>query len=294
MDSSHGSHQPFLRHEDEIQVKFSPGLHLPGLGRCDPQPSSENLDTPGLKTFSSRSETNDGMTLIGPCVGATESNVATVPGSGPGEPLVEIYKYGPNPRLPGLVVLADAGPGVVTDDRFNLVSPREGRNLAGFFQSVAYELKDSRDRTSLLVHMNVPKNQRGSEGLFSPVVLADETVGDRCGERADGTPPPSLARVDGGPKECLSELSRPVVTIRAFVVNGEAPGRLADVNGDDVVDIADAEQGAWRILSGEAILRIRQAEELIPTLFYDFNGDGEASIPKEMPSDPLSLEDPPR
>ncbi len=108
---------------------------------------------------------------------------------------VEDAGYGSNPRLPGLVVVADAGT----------------QNLAGFFHSVAYELRDSQGRTSILAHMNVPKN------LFSP---------------------------EG--KE---------VTIRAFVVAGDALEKLEDKNDDGIVDIKDAK--GLKLLSAEATLRVR-------------------------------------
>ncbi len=119
---------------------------------------------------------------------------------------VEKAGYGSNPRLPNLVVVADA----------------DERNLAGWFQSVAYELKDARGRTSILAHMNVPR------GLF----------------------------LAAGEEELLSAVGK-VVTIRAFVVGGDPLEKLPDANGDGIVDIADARRKGLRLLSEQATLRVQ-------------------------------------
>ncbi len=249
---------------DETQVEFTPGFHLPKAGDCSGQPE--------VKSFDETTGTNDGSTPIGPCL--------EPPGKG--------YGYGANPRLPGLVVLADAGPGVVTDEDFDRPSPPEARNLAGLFQSVAYALKDSRGRTSIVAHMNVPAR------LFAPIALSDRNVSGLCQREV---------RVDGEDRVCSEEWNPRAVTIRAFVVNGRepqtlavnrrAPAVLANVNGDDVIDIADAERAGWQLLSGQATLEITQTGgwSVVP---HDLDGNGSVGEPVSPPPDPGELKEPPR
>ena len=258
--------------EDETAVEFTLWLDRPQPG-CSGRPQ--------IKSFDANDRTNEALVGIGPCAGPCIGATARSCG------------YGHNSNLPGLVVLADAGPSVFTSEDFNRPLPRKARNLAGLFQSVAYELKDLRGKTSIRAHMNVP------EQLFSPVLMVDESVDDRC----NGT----LARIDGGPVECLSDVGisdvgTEMVTIRAFVVNGQVPPAVAgnrwldeleDANGDGVVDIKDAEQAGWRLLSGQAILKITQLGMVLPQIYFDLDGDGEAGS-LVLPPDPGSIEDPPR
>lgn len=200
-----------------------------------------------------------------------------------GESTLDSCGYGPNPLLPGLVLIADAGPGVITDEHFERLSPHKVRNLAGFFHSVAYELKDSRSRTSILAHMNVPRD------LLQPVVMIDEAVDDRCEEKD------ILARVDGGPEVCLSDLEQ-VVTLRAFIVNGRAPAELADQNGDGVVDSRDAEKAGAKLISGQAVLGVRQLPQM-PDLCNDPDGGLQIAAACRLfalPPEPGAITDPPR
>ncbi len=250
--------------EDEVLVEISPRLEV----RDEPCG-----DMPELWVWEQSKEsengTNSRLISIGPCVGSEDDG----------------YGYGRNPRLPGLVLLADAGPGVVTDENFDRPSsldpplPVEMRNLAGFFQSVTYELKDARSRTSILVHMNVP------EGLFSPVALVDDCVKRRRGRK-------TCFRVDGAPKKEVDRGSQ-VVSIRAFMVNQQAPDRLTDANGDGVVDAEDAEYAGLRLLSGQAVLRLKVP---LVRVAKDLDGDGDAMEEGDgpPPADPGTLTDPPR
>ncbi len=173
-----------------------------------------------------------------------------------------------NPRLPNLVVIADAGPGSGQADKLL------ARNLAGLFTSVAYELKDSRGRTSILAHMNVPR------GLFPTEVLTFAETGEHLDASV-------LAWVDAESAVSKDRPSwrvvkvRDFVTIRAFVVKEPAPAEFVDVNGDGVVDITDARKDGLKLLSNEASLRVVQLR--LPS------GSGYL---KRL--DPGAIEDPPR
>lgn len=221
------------------------------------------------------------------------------------------YTYGSNPRLEGLVITADVGPGIETDENFN----RTGRcrNLAGFTQSISYVLSDKFYNTSVVAQMNVPA------GLFSPVVVADNEVTDDC----DGDPTnftDSLLRIDGLPWDdptdfdgstplyttyCsgtshayMISLTRDMlVTARVFVVqvdeNGEGPDFLEDLNGDGSCDAADAEAQGWRLLSKEEIIRFTQAHEEEVPFQFDFDGNGNPGNPV-LPGGTGGLTRPPR
>lgn len=263
-------------------IVFRPGLTV----------RQEGVDGARPQVFVSNEESRDQeLAPIGPPVGSK--------GDG--------YGYGHNRRLPGLVLVADGGPGVVTGKKFNRPKPLRARNLAGFFQSISYELKDAQGQTTLMAHMNVPA------GLFTPVVLADCSLSKACeltgapsefrkGSGSRGKPLPHslrnfggrapaqkgtkslprtgnvLLRVDGGPLRCEQHflgvgLQRPtgVVTLRAFLVHGTAPDRLQDLDGDGLVSHKDAVAAGLRVLSQEATYRVRIVSAT--SLPFDFSGD---------------------
>ncbi len=256
---------------DETWVEVTPGLNLP-----DPDPEEHGY-RPQLWTrrwVSESGEVETVLTEIGPPVGSSTDG----------------FGYGPNPRLPGLVVIADTGPGIVPDADSGPLKPLEARNLAGFFHSVTCELRDRQERTSILAHMNVP------ETLFAPVFQLDACVGDPPDECSE----PMILRVDGGPEErteAWPSLSEHVVTLRAFVVNGEAPTALGDLDGNGVVDISDAKRARHRLLSAQAVLQVVQVDgRSFPYplwLPYDFDGNGRTGGPI-LPDGPGALVDPPR
>ncbi|MCH9648302.1 MAG: hypothetical protein K0U98_08690 [Deltaproteobacteria bacterium] len=290
-EGSDGSNTSVLRvgpfHPPPVVV-FRPGLTVPQKGVHGARPQ--------VFVFSEESRSQE-LAPIGPPVGSK--------GDG--------YGYGHNRRLPGLVLIADGGPGVVTGKRFNRPKPLRARNLAGFFQSISYQLKDAQGQTTLMAHMNVPPR------LFSPVVLADCRLSKPCeltreaielrkngGARREPLPhslrnlggrasarkgtrflPRTgnvLLRVDGGPLRCEQHflgigLRRPaeVVTLRAFLVHGTAPARLQDLDGDGVVSRKDAVAAGLRVLSQEAIYRVRIVS--VGSLPFDFSGDKEVICP---------------
>jgi hypothetical protein len=189
------------------------------------------------------------------------------------------------------VVLADHGPGARTvppgpNDTspapgfFDPFEPIEAWNLAGLFQSSAYSLKGGTSETSLLAHINVPY------GLFTPVILVDKSLldgkTDDSGFFCDGMN--ALYRLDGGPLTCAvgglatvdQILNDTVVTVRVFMVDGEAPDVLYDMDWDGDVDIRDAELMGLDPVTSQSTTRFRQYHELECGILYDFDGDGDA------------------
>lgn len=246
---------------DEKLLEITPGrTALPAPNECTP------LE---ILSYDFVNRTNTSLTRVGPCTG-------------------QGYAYGPNPRFPGLIVIADHGPGIVTDGFFNRPLAAAARNLAGLFDSVAYAPKDARAKTSVVAHMNVPR------ALFSPVVQIDQSPGDWC-----GSGPGTIVRVDGSAASCdldpFAVLAREVV-VRAFVINGQAPTVLVDGNRDGVIDIRDAETAGLELLSKETRIRFRQLHHvpLLWVVFYDLDGNGEAGVEPWIVSGPAELTNPPR
>jgi hypothetical protein len=275
--------------KDEVWVELTPGLSVP-----DPIPlfSEAGFDEqePVIWTW----KDGDGWVQapIGPDLGSTADDV----------------RYGSWRRLPGLVVLADHGPGVRTvppgdddtspaADFFDLPQPVEAWNLAGLFNSAAYSLKGGTTETSVLAHINVPR------ALFTPVVLVDKelTAGmtDDFGVFCED--PSALYRMDGGPLTCDTSglstidavLNQAVVTLRVFVVDGEAPDVLVDQDWDGDVDIQDARLMGLKPVTTQSMTRFTQYHELECGHLYDFDGD-ERSGGCVLGARPGALTQPPR
>ncbi len=207
--------------------------------------------------------TNTGLSSIGPPQGPENSG----------------YGLGRSGRLPGLVILSDTGVGVVVDQGFNRPNPVQGRNLAGYIKSVAYELNDATSRTSIIAHMSVPPY------LFVPIILADRAVhecpplpGDAWDEawvRVDGG---EIIKLTPGVNSLESVVAGYVTTIRAFVVNGNAPDILADLNHDGVVDAKDAVKAGFTLLSGEETIHLKQYAQPLEYFGYMADLDGNRCI----------------
>jgi hypothetical protein len=176
-------------------------------------------------------------------------------------------QFGADDDMPGLVILSNIGVGVVMSDFADgwlPVSPRQARNLAGFTNSVGYELNDRSGRTSITATMIVPRF------LFSHIRVLDPCIG-AIDYDAENNPVacagPNMQRVDGGPLEPEASNDEALVEIRAFVVAphvDSVSGQLeylqtvTDMNGDGQVTASDAAAMGWQVLSNEVISHIRQ------------------------------------
>jgi len=309
---------------DETYLEFTPDLDTAGLANPHGNPDrlialteSGGGGSPRVLTFNFDTHLNDQLVAYGPSVGGVDtfeyrcssaSKYAGDPCSSDADcpstakcRLIPVnadgYGYGADDDLPGLVLVADTGVGLVLSPSFNPPRVRQARNLAGLLNSVAYDLKDGSGRTTVLAHMNVPHGQpypvrlsdgnlvptQVPRGLFTPVVLADRCLGDPSTCVGIG---PHIFRIDGGPQVIMDDnqmidvLNTKVVTVRAFVVNGTAPSVLADLNGDGFVGAKDAALAGYQLLSGEEVIQLRGYYEniiqAIPLLF-DFDGNGEAA-----------------
>ena len=206
------------------------------------------------------------------------------------------YGYGASAILPGLVLVADAGPSVMLQQD-PAVNPngdfllrdgqghRQARNLGGFVNAVGYELNNALKLTSVVAHMTVPGF------LFDPIVVEDRCVGIPFFPEPAGGPDPNackgapIFRIDGGPETTTPPDPNRVITFRLFVVNRAAPDVLADVNGDGIVDSKDAVAAGYALLSNEVKVQVKlrnQAE--LPFFFYDFDGNGDPSGPIVLPA----------
>ena len=166
------------------------------------------------------------------------------------------------------MILSNIGVGVVLDPDSvggSPAVPRQARNLAGFTNSVGYELSDKLSRTSITSVMIVPRF------LFAHIRYVDLCVGtptiDESGDVTACSDPP-VQRIDGGPVEPLSTFpDESLAEIRAFVVqpvwNSVADRldyleTLVDMNGDGRVTAADAQLAGWKVISNEVVTQVRQ------------------------------------
>jgi hypothetical protein len=179
--------------------------------------------------------------------------------------------YGLSPNLPGLVVLTDAGTGLVFDQNFNLATPITERNVAGFVNSVLYTLNNEAAAPGQTGQLVIAAQLAVPPELFVPVVEVDDNVGlspngGLCtGQGGFGICSTAtwMWRIDGEPVmtgsagDLAAALDQRVVNIRIFVVNGNAPNQLADLNGDGVVNSQDAQLAGYQIISNELKIQVR-------------------------------------
>jgi hypothetical protein len=234
-----------------------------------PRTSANSTDTLVQRCVSRFGVTNLACSSDADCVGPFAGTCQTVPLE------VDGKGWGADDDAPGVVLLANTGPGVVLDSSFNFpAGPKQLRNLGGFLTSVAWEMNDSVKHSDVVLHMNVP------DGLFKPVVQMDTCVGipsNVQGVCSGG----QLFRVDGGPAATgITNLGDKVTTLRIFVVNGTAPSVLSDLDGNGVVDSKDAVLAGYALISKEATLRFRTfSQDEVPGFLVDLDGNHEAPHP---------------
>ncbi|MEM7612933.1 MAG: hypothetical protein AAF270_14710 [Pseudomonadota bacterium] len=228
---------------DELWLEFTPDEDAPGVAdESGDDALREAMKDPARRsTVTFMGETH----TFGPRVSDTRDGLG----------------FGANDDLPGFVLLADAGVGVMLSDLGTTTSdgatlttgwaplaPAVSRNLAGFMTSVGYELNDERLRTTITTSLIVPRHL--TERRF---------LEDQCFEAVPGVCE-TYRRVDGGPPVPATDanLDNYDVTLRAFVVQGEAPDTLIDCDADGVVTADDATCMGYDVLSRERVLTFRQ------------------------------------
>ncbi len=279
---------------DETMLEFRPGVAVP-----DPDPATEEM-RPVVWKYGGGALVLEG---VGPRLGSPD----------------DLIRYGTSQLIPGLVVLADYGPGLLTppDSPF-MIPPYEppysgdlpvpswfsdppvplaAWNLAGHFNSLGYTLLANVNawpgwgRTTLTATLIAQRE------LFTPVVLIDRSVSrpfvDDYGYPC--TVGDGAYRLDGGPVTCIPGSTNYIdhlvndirITLRVFVVSGEAPDVVEDVTGDGVIDIDDVEATEFDPYTGEPVdydpitrqevVTFYQYNELSCGVTYDFDGDGVAA-----------------
>ena len=195
------------------------------------------------------------------------------------------------------MLLSPRGVGLVLDADLNAPPIRTQRNLAGFLNWVSYELKNPIGATVVSGGMMVPY------GLIAPIVKVDECVGAQVSPGICDQP--LRYRMDGGPIQIAAPGRQPFFPeaflymdlfndlqyeLRAFVVSGIAPSVLADQNGDGKVTAADATLAGYKVISNEAVIRLRQfhgevcgGASLDNRLRADFDGNGLAFTTVRLP-----------
>ena len=227
-----------------------------------------------------------GVLTIGPVAVGPATGLATA--SGIDDSIDDGVGYGADDDLPGLVLLSATGVGLVLDTDFNPPFVRQQRNLAGFLNWAAYELRGANGNTVVHAGMVLPY------GLVAPLMQTDDCIGTPtdagdtffCDE-------PSQYRIDGGALVTApvfgslqdnypANFNARAYELRAFVVSGVAPSLLTDMNGDGVVTAADATAAGYRVISNEKVVRLRQYHGNYcggisltqQTFFADIDGNG--------------------
>jgi hypothetical protein len=184
----------------------------------------------------------------------------------------DCYGLADDDDLPGLVLMADVGSMRVFDENFDLAGSRI-RNFAGMVNSVTIELLDRRDRSSILGFLRVP------DGLVEPITLVDRSVAD---PNVD-----FMTRRDSGPIQSFTFSTPPAnkpeevaailttypdvnVTVRAVIVEGQAPEFIDDLDGNGQYTARDLELAGHVLLSNQAALRIHAIQNDVLSDFVPF------------------------
>lgn len=286
---------------DETLVEYSTDLDAPGLPDSVGNDAARLLlsePAPILNTFDPATSTNTLPIEIGPEAYPGEFSV------------LDGYGHGADDDLPGLVILIDSGFGLEFDaedldldgDRAEV---RGARNLAGFINQVGYTLSGSRHSgINLHAEMVVPPDLTRARILLDESLAPDGCAGGQVLIRVNGGDPIPLERgslpvnTDLIP-DGLDVPFDPLVTIRAFVVNGLAPGRLSDLDGNGVFDFRDAALAGYQVISNEAVIQVEQyyqrPDDLVSPARYDIDGDGFAFCKPDIgPGGPGTITPPPR
>lgn len=206
------------------------------------------------------------VTAVGPQTGGPPTGDPTVPE-------LDGYGYGADDDLASLVIMADIGGARVFDLDFNHIAGVI-RNLAGFVNVVSAELLDGKNQTAITA------TTHPLAGLFEPIAVFDFSV-----TNPDYAGYDYLQRVDSGPITAFQLMSEiPVdektpplanlfydellatyypleVTIRAVVVERQAPAYIHDLNHDGRFSAIDVKIAGYELLSNEV--------EITLTLLHD-------------------------
>ncbi len=292
-DGSDETYVEFVNDVDQVGVADTAGDPARSTALADPAQS-------GKPEFN-----NTVVTFVGNTPQPATIELTGV-GTDTGDSVHDGVGYGADDDLPGLVLLSPTGTGLVLDADFNPPYVRQQRNLAGFLNSVAYEMRDPYGATVLTASMVVP------QALIAPLMQIDDCVGSVDTTRNICTGDP-VYRIDGGPIQSMSNnngsgypytwqglypiiFNSSIYELRAFMVNGTAPSVLADMNGDGQVTAADATLAGYRVISNEDVVRVRQYHGEIcggagpgTPVYTDLDGNGRVLSYLSCPGGPGQL-----
>ncbi len=138
--------------------------------------------------------------------------------------------------------------------------------------------------------------------------MVDPCIGDiaTCTETGLG-----MMRVDGGAAQPVGKsdpslisidlLNQGEFTVTAFVVSGDAPDTLSDMNNDTVVNAVDASMAGYDVISNELSFTVLQYDQLdcfggggFNYFFFDLDANNSVAATKVCPTGPGRFERPPR
>lgn len=218
---------------------------------------------------------NGGITPVGAQTGGRPDPASMEPFK---EPALDGFGLGTDDDLAGLVVMANVGSSRVFDKDFVLM-PGIIRNMAGMANSVATEDLDGRNQTAVTISYHV------LAGVFEPIALVDaDTVNpnfDYAIQVDSGPvtpfnldtpfPSPELPPVEVNAfyDEILSLYYPVEITIRAVLVNREAPDFIMDEDGDGEFTARDVkmagERDGYELASNEVQINLTLTHENLLT-----------------------------
>ncbi len=295
---------------DETYIEFTPDVDEVGILDFDGNPdilaNSDEAGSGGQSFFNP--ETTANVTIGAPTTGF---RVAVDPADETiiqPENILDGYGNGADDDLPGLVLVAQHGQGILYDSDGVAASPLTLVNLAGFTNSVAYQLNNVRNRTMITATMVVPRS------LFAPFVVADDCVGPSI----DDCSP--FFRIDGSTAERAADdiLGDPPGTnvaafssyqaiynqtdfkVSAFVVSGIGPDQVVDMDGNGSIETRDLEMMGYRVLGRQKNMYFKQLSNgvcqggVFDVIYRDFDGNGISQFAGVCPAGPGGLSSFPR
>jgi len=186
------------------------------------------------------------------------------------------YGYGVDDDLASLVLIANVGGARVFDENFDL-DPTVIRNMAGFINTVSAEDLDAKSQTAITASMHI------LAGVFEPIAIIDADTDNPSFDYAirvdsgevvnfnldEPFPPAAPGAANAFYDELLSQYYPARVTIRAVVVNGEAPEFIEDTNGDTHFSAHDVADAGYQILSNEVVTTLTLTHENLLTVSGD-------------------------
>ena len=295
---------------DETYVEFTNDIELAGVldGSGNPDRGlalGDALQSGGpVFRADGDSDSNGVLEPVDVVVGPDTGDAVPIAGSSELGTVADGVGFGADDDFPGLVLLSPTGPGLVLNSDFTRPAVLQQRNLAGFLNAVAYELRGAGNTTTFTLSMVVP------HGLVAPIMKIDDCVGtfDTTLGRCDGAARYQLDG-DGIMREGDANAmflypalinATPYFEVRAFIVNGIAPSVLADMNHDGVVSPEDARLAGYTVISNEQVIRVRQyatdictGTPLLNVFYADFDGNGHDTSIFVCPAGPGRITRPP-